>query len=174
MIKLEKNEKLIKKVRKHWFILFKQVVVLIFIFILPFVLYLFLKVSNIAEDYEQLSFIFSPALFLFVSASWSLLIWMKLASVWTDYYLDMWMITNKRVIDVEQKGFFHREISTMRMEQVQDVTIEIKGVIGTLFDFGDIHVQSAGESREFTIHGIPAPRRAKEVVLKQHELRLKA
>ncbi len=81
----------------------------------------------------------------------------------------MWVITNKRLIDVEQFGFFHREVSTLRMEQIQDITVETRGIVATLLNFGNIHVQSAAESREFTIRGIPNPKKIKELIFKQHD-----
>jgi len=171
MIRLKPDEKLKRKVRKHWFILFEHVAVLMFVFLLPFVSYVFIRGAKIPIlDLESVELTLAPPLFIFGAALWALLIWMKLASVWTDYYLDLWVVTDKRLLDVEQKGFFHRESATLRVEQIQDVTIEVKGIIATLLNFGNIHVQTAGESREFTIRGIPDPQGLKALILKQHEL----
>lgn len=171
MIKLKQGEKVKMKIRKHWFVLFERVVILVFIFIAPFILYVFVagKVTSIGAN-QTIFLSLTPSLFVFLIATWSLLIWMKLASIWTDYYLDMWIVTNRRIVDIEQKGFFNREVSTLPIERIQDVTIEVKGVVATVLNFGNIHVQTAGESREFSIRGIPDPRNTKEIILKQHEL----
>ena len=87
---------------------------------------------------------------------------------WTLYYLDVWIITDKRIIDIEQKGIFNREISTFRTDNIQDVTIEIRGIIGTFLKFGDIHIETASENNSFVIREALNPERVKEVILKQH------
>ena len=109
---------------------------------------------------------------IFAISIWTLIAWIKLFTIWTDYYLDVWFITNKRIIDIEQKGFFRREISTFRMERIQDITIEIKGILQTFLDFGDIHVQTAGESQEFIIRGIGHPKQIKEIIMYQSDIAL--
>ena len=170
MIKLKPGEKMIRRVRKHWFVLFERIIILFLIFLAPFILYVFISGTELQLGPDRaITLELDTALFVFMSAAWSLFIWMKCIAFWTDYYLDMWVITNKRLIDIEQHGFFHREISTLRMEQIQDITIETRGILATLLNFGHIHVQSAAESREFTIRGIPNPQKIKELIFKQHD-----
>jgi uncharacterized membrane protein YdbT with pleckstrin-like domain len=90
---------------------------------------------------------------------------MKLFAVWTDYYLDIWIVTNRKLVSIDQIGLFNREISTLRMERIQDVTFSINGIVATLLNFGDIHVQTAAEEREFVMRGIAHPDRVKRLIL---------
>ena len=94
---------------------------------------------------------------------------MRIVGVWTDYYLDVWMVTDKRIIDIEQKSFFHRQTSVFRIERIQDITIETRGIIATLLNFGDIHVQTAGESQEFIMRGIANPKYMRRIILRQQD-----
>jgi hypothetical protein len=71
--------------------------------------------------------------------------------------LDVWIITSKKIIDVEQHSLFRREISIMNLEKIQDITFEIRGFIPTLFNYGDIKVQTAGAVGSFLIRGVPNP-----------------
>jgi uncharacterized membrane protein YdbT with pleckstrin-like domain len=89
--------------------------------------------------------------------------------IWTDYYLDIWIITSKRIIDVEQKGLFNRSISEFSLANVQDVTIEINGIVETLLKFGDLNVQTAGQMN-FVINQAPNLYEAKDLILKYAEL----
>jgi len=171
MIKLKPSERIKVRVRKHWFILLEHIAALLLVLFLPFVLYAFIGGTDTSLGSSQTtSFTLAPDLFLFLAAGWMLLIWMKLAGIWTDFHLDVWVVTNRRIVNVEQMGFFHREISTLQVEKIQDITVEVKGIFATIFDFGNIHVQTAAESREFSIHGVPHPRKIKEVILKQHDI----
>ncbi|MDP6387725.1 MAG: PH domain-containing protein [Candidatus Pacebacteria bacterium] len=169
MIHLSKDERVEKVIRKHWLILFGDSIGLIILYIIPFLIYWYLFDSTITVDFliDKIYFHPSPSILVFTVSAWTLLAWAKLFAIWTDYYLDMWLITNKRIVDIEQKGFFNRDISTFRMERIQDITVEIKGVIATLLNFGNIHVQTAGESQEFIIKGIGRPKYVKEIIMRQ-------
>jgi uncharacterized membrane protein YdbT with pleckstrin-like domain len=87
---------------------------------------------------------------------------------WADYYLDTWIITSRRIIDVEQNGLFDRHIAEIPLSRVQDITIEVKGLIETLLHFGTIRIQTAGE-RDFFIHDVPHLQELKDAILAQAE-----
>lgn len=169
MIHLSKNERVEAVIRKHWLILLRDSFGLIVIYIIPFIIYWYFFDSAVTIDFlvDKIYLNPAPSVLVFTASVWTLLAWVKLFGIWTDYYLDVWFITNKRIIDIEQKGFFNRDISTFRMERIQDVTVEIRGIIATLFDLGNIHVQTAGESQEFIIKGIGRPKYVKDIIMRQ-------
>lgn len=168
-IQLEKDEKVILMVRKHWFVLFSDLIRPGIVFFVPFIGYIFLHGSTVPIGTEELTLSLSPALAVFLFALWSLLFWATFVRIWTEYYLDLWTITDRRIIDIEQTSFFSRNVASLRMERIQDVTIDIHGVLPTLLHFGDLHVQTAGMSREFVVRGIPRPRDIKNIVLQQQD-----
>jgi len=167
MIELANNEHVMLEKRKHWFIIAAELFAYTIIFLIPFIAYSLLSGAEVAIGQEAvpLTLEFSTALYL--SSLWALVIWMRMGGIWTDYYLDVWTITNKRIVDIEQKGLFHRQTSVLKMSRIQDVTIETHGFIATLLNFGDIHVQTAGETREFVMHGIANPKDVRHVILMQ-------
>jgi uncharacterized membrane protein YdbT with pleckstrin-like domain len=100
---------------------------------------------------------------------WLLVLWVIFFIEWTDYYLDFWIITNRRIIDVEQNGFFHREITSFRFEQIQDITVETRGLIETFFKFGTLQIQTAGHSRDIIIRDAHYPEDARSLILRLSE-----
>jgi hypothetical protein len=170
MTTLEKGENTKLIIRKHWFIFVSRAFFILLVLIMPFVIYsLALRVDVGNQFTEAFPLADRISIFVFLSSAWILFIWTRLFGAWTDYYLDMWIVTDKRIVDVEQKGLFHRETSTFRLERVQDVTVEIKGIIAELLNFGDMHVQTAGESREFIIRGVARPRHLRAVMLRESD-----
>lgn len=166
-IKLTENEQIIKLIRKHWFILFSRTVSVIFIALLPiFALIGFAAVESYLPD-SKLSAIYSyGAEMTFLLALWVLLNWMMLFHVWTDYYLDVWIVTNRRVVVIDQRGLFNRVIGSFRLERLQDMNIEIKGLIATALNYGTIEAQTAGGSEEeFRTAGLPDPRAIKALIV---------
>jgi len=171
MIKLSQDERIRAVVRKHWLVLLRDSFGLIVFYIIPFIVYWYFFDNTITPKIlvEQIYTNPSLSVLIFAVSAWTLIVWVKLFAIWIDYYLDVWFITNKRIVDIEQKGFFRREISTFRMERIQDVTVEVSGIIQTLLDIGNIHVQTAGESQEFIIKGIGHPKKIKEIIMRQSD-----
>lgn len=167
MITLHPEEKIVFVIRKHWFILVPQAVMLLLLVILPtllpFALHAIPIPINESAAIPATSFVF----FIYL-----LILCLIALIIWIDYYLDTWVITNTRIIDIEQHGLFNREVSEIPLERVQDVTIEVEGIIRTLLHFGTIRVQTAGE-REFTIRNIPHLEEVKETILKMQNVKIK-
>lgn len=74
-----------------------------------------------------------------------------------DYFLDIWIVTDKHVVDIEQKALFFRVVSKQEISRIQDVTAEIKGVLPTIFNYGDVHLQTAGAHERFIFRKVPDP-----------------
>src|SRR3989344_1980293 len=160
MLELDQDEILIKVFRKHIFHFLTQIFGLIIIALLPLVAYPFVE-----------SFLFpdSPARFayfsLFIHFMFLMVLWNIGFVIWTDYYLDMWILTDKRLIDVEQKGLFSREVSSLRLDRIQDIKLQVLGLVHTFMGMGSVHVQTAGSEKEFVIHNIKKPEQVKEFIL---------
>jgi len=163
MIQLAPQEHIIAVFRKHWLVIFFEVVGLAVIGILPLVLHMFgrtLVYGSLGTDIE-IVFGFLYVLFL-------ILLWIAGFNIWMDYYLDRLVLTNTRVIEIEQRGLFSREISSLNLENVQDVTIEIHGILQTFFKLGDVHVQTSGAQRQVSIGYLAHPEQAKHIIMDLH------
>lgn len=165
-IHLEADEKIIEVIRKHWFIIVTELAGLAFLACLPLLAEIFFASL---PDAATASLPDLPALapyFIFGSAAWVLIVLMMAAAAWTHYYLDLWVITTRRVVLIDQRGFFRRFISSFRLERLQDMNIEINGIIPTLLNFGTIEAQTAGGSNErFESKHMPDPKRIKATIL---------
>ncbi len=86
-----------------------------------------------------------------------------------DYYLDTWIVTTERVMDIEQRGLFNRTAAEMHIALVQDATTEIRGMLGTFLDYGHVFVQTAGEQRRFTFKNVTHPEQIRNTILRLAE-----
>lgn len=149
---LETGEEKIIEVRKHWIFFFIHIFPMILLAIVPG----FFIVNAVLRD----------ALFFYFL--WLLLLWVGIFIVWTEYYLDVWVITNNRLIDIDQKALFVRQVSTLYLEKIEDITITSDGFLESMLGFGTILVQTAGEKEEFVMHGVSDPDGVKEVLFRYH------
>lgn len=160
MLKFHENEKVILVIRKHWWVLARQTIAFIVLILIPPLALTFLPLA--AQNFDPA--VVEP-IANFVLSVYIMILFIFFTLLWMDYYLDMWIITSERIIDIEQQGLFNREVSEIPLQSVEDVTIEIKGIIETFLKFGTIRIQTAGE-REFTIDHAPDLYEAKDAILK--------
>lgn len=86
-----------------------------------------------------------------------------------DYYLDLWIVTNERIIDINQVGLFKRTVAELDLKKIQDVSSDITGFFATFFNYGDVGIQSAGATQKFGFHKVPKPHEVRTQVLKLAE-----
>lgn len=167
MIKFEEGEKIMKVVRKHYFVLLPAVFMLSVLAVAPYFLYAFFTSTLFpipASAAAQISLLVERWS-VFAYSLWLLVLWIIFFIEWTNYYLDLWVITDKRILDVEQHGFFNREVTSFRFEQIQDITVETKGLIETFFHFGTLHIETAGHDRDIIIKDAHNPEDARSLIL---------
>ena len=158
---LKEGEKIAFEIRRHWYVLASESSLIVLLALLPFIL---LALSGTLELTDQ-----SMLVVVFTSAAWLMLLWGTFFVVWTNYYLDVWVVTTHRIVDIEQFGLFSRDVSEFRLDRVQDITIEVKGVLPTLLNFGDLHVQTAGMMRELKIKHVHDPYEVKNRIIREHD-----
>lgn len=155
------NEKVVLFLRRHWFAVLSLVVSFILLTSIPIGLALYFRDTLFLWLEEP----FFGVLLSVLISIYFLCVWIVTTTGFTDYYLDTWIVTNERVINIEQHGLFQRVASELDLTTVQDVTAEITGVLETVFKFGDVEIQTAGEKERFEFRHVPHPERVKEIIM---------
>lgn len=156
------NEVVLSVIHRHWFDIATHFILIVLfaslilgsLFILP----AFSSGTGLLDD---------PTFFLFLQNTFLLFLWMYSFLVWIDYYFDVWIVTNERVINIEQKGLFVRSVSELKFSRIQDVTSEVRGMIPTILNFGDVKVQTASEEDFFLFRQVPDPYHVKDIIMER-------
>jgi len=161
---LELGENVIVEVRKHWIVFVGQALLYFMVALIPLLFYFFMNIYMP----NLLDFDISGnknALLLYLYTVWVLFVWLMFFVDWTKYYLDVWYVTEKRIIAIEQKRIFDREVSNLRFDKIQDVTLDVHGFLPTLLKFGNIKVQTASEdSKKFYINTVRHPENIRKII----------
>lgn len=157
---IPKEDKEVLIIRKHWYALFTSVFPLALFALFMIVVVVLFGDIVLPQEHVGIGK-------LFLISSVLLVVWSIAFIEWTNWHLDVWVVTERRIYDVQQLSLFSRDIAELRLERLQDIRIEVRGFIATFLNFGHIHVQSAGESREFSIHQVRYPYKAREVISKR-------
>lgn len=81
-----------------------------------------------------------------------------------DFYFDILIVSDRKVVDIDQEQLFYRQISELNLEDVEDVKSVTKGIFQTFFDFGTVTVQTAGEQNNFIMYNYRHPRQIASII----------
>ncbi len=157
---IKEKERIMKIIHRHWFDIFKQFILIVFMSLI-----LIGSLSSFPYFFSVLQEQSYYNIFIFFENIFAIFIWIFIFFVWIDYYFDIWIITSEKIINVEQKGLFIRSLSELKFERIQDVTVEVTGIIPTMLNYGDVYIQTAGEKERFVFRRIPDPYAIKDMIM---------
>lgn len=170
---LESDEEVLRIVRKHWFIITSELIGVAMFALVPIIMLLVgVELPKLLGGVDLHAERYTAHI-TFAIAAWLLLSTLSAFVVWTHYYLDLWIITDRRIIAVEQIHFFNRSVAIFRLERLQDIEFSVKGLIQTFFNFGTLSAQTAGHNEaNFKSGGMPNPDELQAIIQKAMDARL--
>ncbi len=73
-------------------------------------------------------------------------------------------MTNERIVDIDFVNLLHKDIAETQLERVQDISYNTKGILATMFNFGDVTIQTAGEVPNFIFERVPKPSEVVDII----------
>jgi membrane protein YdbS with pleckstrin-like domain len=67
------------------------------------------------------------------------------------------ILSDQRILNVNQKGFFNRQITEAELTRIQDVSTNIQGVFQTMFNFGNVAIRTASKDTVLTLRNMGDP-----------------
>ena len=61
---------------------------------------------------------------------------------WVGWYYSVYIVTDERLIEIKQRGFFNRRVSEYGLDKIQNINYHIRGFQAVIFQFGDITAQT--------------------------------
>jgi uncharacterized membrane protein YdbT with pleckstrin-like domain len=75
------------------------------------------------------------------------------------------IISNKNVTQVIQRSLFSRKVSELSLSNVEDVNVDQHGILATIFNYGVLNIQTAGEIENFVFTYCPRPNYYGRIIL---------
>ncbi len=85
------------------------------------------------------------------------------------YWQNRWVVTDDSITQITQDSLFGRRVSQLSMENLEDVTVDQHGILPTLFNYGTLKAETAGEHSKFTFPYCPHPNKYARLILEVHE-----
>ncbi len=140
--------------RRYWVAFLPVFLFTLLVTILGLVMIFFLANGGVDRNIVLLS-----------GSSFILLMLLLMLFEFFDFYFDLHIVSDRRVIDIDQRRLFNRQVAKLLLEDVQDVETSVKGILPTFFHYGDVTIQTAGAKPNFVFNQIQHPREIATIIL---------
>ena len=79
------------------------------------------------------------------------------------------VVTDRNITQTLQYGLFNRKVSQLNLVNVEDVTSIKNGLMSTIFGFGELKIETAGEQVNFHFTYCPRPGYFAKIILEARE-----
>lgn len=73
------------------------------------------------------------------------------------WYFNIYILTNQHLVDVNFHNLMSRDKVEVRLDDVQSVKSHVIGILGSLFHFGDLIIETAAERQNLSFTAVPKP-----------------
>lgn len=148
----QENEEIVFLVRAHPI---TQIFWIINGFLILIVVFITLNVFSPYLNAKQILFVYLFTLIFIFSYWWvSFLTW----------FFNVGLFTNQRVIDIDFHYLTYKEVTSARLDKIEDVTVKSGGFFPSIFNYGNVFVQTAGTEVNIEFINIPQPEKVKEII----------
>ncbi|MDR3570693.1 MAG: HAMP domain-containing sensor histidine kinase [Candidatus Pacebacteria bacterium] len=91
------------------------------------------------------------------------------AILWSNYYLDMIVVTDRRLFFISQISLTKREVLGWNLHEVAHVDARQDNFLETFFNFGTLNLRTSNDEGDALIEGVPNPEYVCAIILKQDD-----
>ncbi len=130
-----KKEEIVLLLRRHPVTHLSKTLIIIFMFFFPLVM-----LASPMLSFEPLNFKIATLI------GWYLVLMGFTLETFLTWYFRVFIITNKRVIDIDYYSMVSKDVTTAELHRIQDMSVVSTGVLASIIDFGTLYLQTAGQN----------------------------
>lgn len=88
---------------------------------------------------------------------WYLLVTGFALESFLTWFFNVYIVTDERIIDVDFYSLLYKNISSAKIDNIEDITATTGGALGSIFNYGTIKIQTAAAVGEFEFEDVPQP-----------------
>jgi membrane protein YdbS with pleckstrin-like domain len=155
-VRKEKDEEIILVTRRHWTAYITHIIISLILPVIPTIL-LFLS-SNNPEIYG-VSTIYIGLFIATIVVSINILV-----TAIVQWFYNVSIITDKRILSLHVVNIFQHQYTEILWTKIQDVSHDSVGLLSSIFDIGNIYIDTAGEGVDLILKFVPKPRDVQDVI----------
>lgn len=153
------GERILLLLRAHQITNLPWIFLSIFVFFVPFIVARLAPYIGINLDLMPQSYLIAGLIINY------LLVLIIVFEGFLEWYFNATIITNEKVIDIEFAQLLYKAVDLAPLGKIEETDSVIAGIIGTIFNFGNVKVQTAGATVAIEMHNIPRPALVADMIL---------
>ena len=106
-----------------------------------------------------------PATYIFIGTLfWYVATFGFVLAKFLGWFINIYIVTDERVVDIDFYYLLNKNFSQAELNKVQDISYTTKGLLSTIFNYGDVVVQTASESPNLEFNKAPNPEKVVETI----------
>lgn len=156
------NEKIYVAAREHWFRLFIKFFIIFLLALVPLpIKFLVVNPLDVSASTNTILSLITQVYYIGLLVSTFL--------VWVLYYLNLHIVSEMRIVDIDQRGLLKHVVSELNLETIEDVSSDTTGLFGNFLNYGTVYVQTAGAVERFHFENIADPAKVANIILTLYE-----
>ncbi len=147
----EPDEVLELLLRRHWITNVPWIFVSLFGFALPAI------IIALSRNFDINFFSVPPEVAFGLIIVWYMLILGYVLEQFLYWYYNIYIVTSKHLVDINFHSLLYRDVTESALDDVQSVSSKIKGIFGSLFNYGDVTAQTAAATHFISFADVPFP-----------------
>jgi hypothetical protein len=74
-----------------------------------------------------------------------------------SWYFNVYIVTNLHIVDVNFFSLLAKEVVEISLSDIEVISHNVDGVLGSLFHFGNVHIETAAEQKRILFEKVPRP-----------------
>lgn len=168
-IEFDDDEMMIREIRKHPIgLLFTWITgIFVLLVIMGITLFLSSQVNNVDSVADNSGAL--KTVILFIGLLISLLTVVATGiSAWL-YTSNVLFVTSEKIAEVRYLSIFNRRVTQLNIGKVEDITVSQRGILPRIFNYGNILIETAGETTNPDFTYVPVPNDVSKSILQAHE-----
>lgn len=149
----QKNETVLAFCRKHWLVIIPHMLWLAMLGAIPFIIFWFRAKYNFAEFISPVAYRIIAGLAIIAITYFLHTCFLR----FFNYYLQTFVVTNFRVVQLEQTLYFVRNRDSIDLREIQDIEIHQTGILKTIFNYGELVITLSSAHATKRIPFMPNP-----------------
>lgn len=147
------NEEVLCFCRRHWIVLLPHMVVFFIFCIFIILFFTFVSTESLESAFAQSNYRFLMLLPISLGTLYMHRFFLRVF----NYYLQTIIITNNRVITLEQTLYFTRTRDSIDLTEIQDIVVKQHGIMQTLLNYGELIITLSSAHSTKTLERVPNP-----------------
>lgn len=148
----EEDEIIELMLRQHFATQISWILIAIAAILLP--VFLPLVITNYAANFLRLV---PTQIVIGIILLWNMLILAFILEKFLFWYFNVYIVTNLHLVDINFHNLLNRDVTEVRLKDIESASWKMKGILGSVFDFGDVVVETAAKQQSIQFIAVPNP-----------------